>query len=86
MSTKRGGKSLAQIAFTDIGKSAGAAATLSILLIVVVALAGLGKVVVKALGGEEVKYPADARLVDHARAPAPVSAYRSPMEFDEMAR
>src|SRR3954465_8690987 len=45
--TKRGGKSLAQIAFADIGKSAGSAATLAILFIVVIALAGLGKVVVK---------------------------------------
>src|SRR3954454_626531 len=63
MSTKRGGKSLAQIAFTDIGKSAGTAATLAILFIVVIALAGLGKVVVKALGGEEVKYPAGSQLV-----------------------
>src|SRR3954471_13576149 len=62
MSTKREGKSLAQIAFTDIGKSAGAAATLAILFIVVIALAGLGKVVVKALGGEEVKYPAGSVL------------------------
>src|SRR3954452_20148652 len=66
MSTKRGGKSLAQIAFTDIGKSAGTAATLAILFIVVIALAGLGKVVVKALGGEEVKYPAGSRLVDRS--------------------
>src|SRR5258705_10211459 len=51
-STRRDGKSLAQIAYTDIGKVAGTAATIAILFIIVIALAGLGKVVVKALGGE----------------------------------
>jgi carbon starvation protein len=62
-SLRRGGRSLAQIAFHDIGRVAGTAATAAILFIIIVALAGLGKVVVKALGGEEVKYPAGARLV-----------------------
>src|SRR5256885_589419 len=57
-SLRRKGCSLAQIAYSDIGKVAGSTATIAILLIIVVALAGLGKVVVKALGGEEVKYPA----------------------------
>src|ERR1700722_11160587 len=56
-SLRRGGKSLAQIAYSDIGKTAGTAATIAILFILVIALAGLGKVVVKALGGEAVKYP-----------------------------
>src|SRR5258705_1844 len=51
-SIRRDGKSLAQIAYTDIGKVAGTAATIAILFIIVIALAGLGKVVVKALGGE----------------------------------
>ncbi len=59
-STRRGGRSLAQMAYSEIGKIAGTAATIAILFIIVVALAGLGKVVVKALGGEEVKYPADS--------------------------
>ena len=54
-STRRDGKSLAQIAFIDVGKTAGTAATVAIVLILVVALAGLGKVVVKALGGEDAK-------------------------------
>src|SRR5256714_7785077 len=63
MSLRRDGKSLAQIAFIDIGKLAGWAAMLAILFIIVIALAGLGKVVVKALGGEEVKYPAGSELV-----------------------
>ena len=61
-STRRGGRSLAQIAYHDIGKVAGATGTIAILLIIVVALAGLGKVVVKALGGETVAYPAGSVL------------------------
>jgi carbon starvation protein len=51
-SIRRGGKSLAQIAFHDIGKVAGTAAMIAILFILIIALAGLGKVVVKALGGD----------------------------------
>src|SRR4051794_32181256 len=54
-SVRRGGKSLAQIAFTELGRSASIIVSLAILVIVVIALAGLGFVVVKALGGEEVK-------------------------------
>ncbi len=65
-STRRGGKSLAQIAVSDIGRVAGTAATVAILFIIVIALAGLGKVVVKALGGEEVKYPAGSVLIKPA--------------------
>src|SRR4051812_30489888 len=61
-SIRRGGRSLAQIAFSDIGRVAGAAATIAILFIIVIALAGLGKVVVKALGGEDVKYPQDSMI------------------------
>src|SRR5213078_5329962 len=61
-STRRNGKSLAQIAYGDVGKIAGTAATAAILFIIVIALAGLGKVVVKALGGEEVTYPAWSML------------------------
>jgi carbon starvation protein len=63
MSTRRNGKSLAQIAVTDVGRVAGTAATIAIIGIIIVALAGLGKVVVKALGGEEVKYPAGSQLI-----------------------
>ena len=62
-SLRRGGKSLAQIAFSDVGKVAGTAATVAILFIIVIALAGLGKVVVKALGGEPVRYPAGSRFL-----------------------
>ncbi|HMC63515.1 MAG TPA: carbon starvation protein A [Gemmataceae bacterium] len=53
-SVRRGGKSLAEIARTELGKPAAAVVSVAILFIVVIALAGLGFVVVKALGGEEV--------------------------------
>src|SRR5450432_4894482 len=56
-SIRRGGKSLAQIAFSDVGKVAGTACMVAILFILIIALAGLGKVVVKALGGEYIKFP-----------------------------
>src|SRR5438477_1818007 len=66
-SVRRDGKSLAQIAFSDIGPIAGTAAMIAILFIIVIALAGLGKVVVKALGGEEVRYPAGS-VLDYSTA------------------
>ena len=50
----RGGLSLAGLARQEIGRPAGIAAAIAILYIVIIALAGLGIVVVKALGGEEV--------------------------------
>jgi carbon starvation protein len=56
-SVRRGGKSLAQIALTELGRPASIIVSLAILVIVVIALAGLGFVVVKALGGEEVRLP-----------------------------
>ncbi len=56
-SVRHQGRSLAEIARLAIGPTAGAAASLSILFIVVIALSGLGVVVVKALGGEEIKMP-----------------------------
>ena len=62
-SIRRDGKSLAQIARQDVGKWAGGAAATAILFILIIALAGLGKVIVKALGGEEVHYPVGSRLV-----------------------
>src|SRR5438094_2827972 len=54
-SVRRGGKSLAQIALTELGRPAGIILSVAILFIVIIALAGLGFVVVKALGGDEVK-------------------------------
>ncbi len=53
-SVRHGGRSLAEIARAEIGSLAGGTASIAILFVVVIALAGLGLVVVKALGGEEV--------------------------------
>ncbi|MCI0465226.1 MAG: carbon starvation protein A [Gemmataceae bacterium] len=61
-SVRRGGKSLAQIAFTELGRGPALIVSLAILVIVVIALAGLGFVVVKALGGEEVKFAKDTEI------------------------
>src|SRR5580693_2454475 len=54
-SVRCGGKSLAEIARTELGSWANGVVSAAILFIVVIALAGLGFVVVKALGGEEIK-------------------------------
>jgi carbon starvation protein len=56
-SIRRNGKSLAQMAYDEIGRVAGWSAMIAILFIIIIALAGLGKVVVKALGGENVPLP-----------------------------
>lgn len=56
-SVRRDGKSIAEIARHELGYPAAIVASVAILFIVVIALAGLGFVVVKALGGEEVKLP-----------------------------
>src|SRR4030095_6099832 len=57
-SVRRNGRSLAEIARSEIGPIAGATASLAILFVVIIALSGLGMVVVKALGGEEIKLAA----------------------------
>src|SRR5207342_20301 len=62
-SVRRGGKSLAGIAREEIGPVAGGATAVAILYVIIIALAGLGIVVVKALGGEEVPMPAQTVLV-----------------------
>ena len=51
-SVRRDGKSLAEIARHELGRPASVIASLAILFIIVIALAGLGFVVVKALGGK----------------------------------
>src|SRR5579862_4557501 len=51
-SVRHGGRSLAEIARTEIGRVAGNTASITILFVVIIALAGLGIIVVKALGGE----------------------------------
>src|SRR5215475_722281 len=62
-SVRRGGKSLAQIALTELGRPAAIVVSLAILFIVVIALAGLGFVVVKALGGDEINLAQGTRIV-----------------------
>src|SRR5438874_1654637 len=61
-SVRRGGKSLAQIALSELGRPAAIVTSLAIMFIVIIALAGLGIVVVKALGGEELVLPAGVRV------------------------
>jgi carbon starvation protein len=56
-SVRRDGKSLAEIARTELGKPAALVSSVAILFIVIIALAGLSFVVVKALGGEDAKLP-----------------------------
>ncbi len=69
-SVRRNGRSLAEIARVEIGALAGGTASVAILFIVIIALAGLGVVVVKALGGEEIKLAAGTifHLPDEAQA------------------
>jgi carbon starvation protein len=62
VSTRRGGLSLAGLARDEISRPAGLAAAIAILYIVIIALAGLGIVVVKALGGEEIRMKAGSAL------------------------
>ena len=56
-SVRRNGRSLAEIARVEIGPVAGGTAAIAILFIIVNALAGLGLVVVKALGGDTLTRP-----------------------------
>src|SRR5271154_4296337 len=62
MSIRRGGKSLAHIAYDEVGKVAGWAAIIAILFIIVIALAGLGRGVVNALGGGAVPLPPGSKV------------------------
>lgn len=55
VSVRNDGRSLAEILRRMLGGVPGTLAAISILFIVVIALSGLGLVVVKALGGEEIK-------------------------------
>jgi carbon starvation protein len=61
-SVRRGGKSLAEIARTELGRPAVVVVSAAILFIVIIALAGLGFVVVKALGGDEVRLREGTRI------------------------
>ena len=62
-SVRHGGRSLAEIARAEIGNVGGTIASITILFVVIIALSGLGLVVVKALGGEEVKLAAKTQVV-----------------------
>src|SRR5919204_5041940 len=62
-SVRCGGRSLAEIARRELGRGASIVVSAAILFIVVVALAGLGFVVVKALGGDEVQLAEGTRIV-----------------------
>jgi carbon starvation protein len=62
-SVRRGGKSLAEIARAELGPFASIVVSAAILFIVIIALAGLGFVVVKALGGEEVTFADKTKIV-----------------------
>jgi carbon starvation protein len=70
-SIRRNGRSLAEIAREEIGPVAGLVCAIAILFIIVNALAGLGLVVVKALGGEELRFPKGAAIMlEGGRPPA----------------
>jgi carbon starvation protein len=74
-SVRRGGKSLAEIARTELGRPAAVIVSAAILFIVVIALAGLGFVVVKALGGDEVNLAEGTKIVlPHGQVPQPEPA------------
>src|SRR5262249_49079463 len=61
-SERRNGKSLGEIARAELGRPAAVIVSAAILFIVIIALAGLGVVVVKALGGETLKLPPESRV------------------------
>ncbi len=75
-SVRRDGKSLAEIARVELGKPAAIVASVAILFIVIIALAGLGFVVVKALGGEEVKLLKGMQISVPVTAVQPVATER----------
>src|SRR5437660_1173564 len=81
-SVRRGGKSLAEIARTELGPWANLVVSAAILFIVVIALAGLGFVVVKALGGDEVKLPEGMRITLPSGASDERDTQLSGDEFD----
>jgi carbon starvation protein len=61
-SVRYGGQSLAAIARAQLGRFAGVVVSAAILFIVVIALAGLGLVVVKALGGDDIRLGNDTKI------------------------
>jgi carbon starvation protein len=89
-SVRRAGKSLAQIARTELGRPAAVIVSAAILFIVVIALAGLGFVVVKALGGDEIRLaegteiilPKGAQLQETPESTFILRSYRFPEGCD----
>src|SRR5260221_2249193 len=70
-SVRRDGKSLAEIARSELGPWARGVVSAAILFIVVIALAGLGVVVVKALGGEGIRLPTSLGILLPESTPQP---------------
>ena len=62
-SLRHKGRSLAQIAREEIGPVSGGMGIVAIIFITIVSLAGLGAVVVKALGGDEVGVQPNSRII-----------------------
>ena len=62
-SVRCNGKSLAEIARNELGRTAGIIVSAAILFIVIITLAGLSFIVVKALGGDEIKLAEGTRIV-----------------------
>ena len=62
-SVRNNGRSLAEIARAEVGNVGGTVASIAILFVVIIALSGLGIVVVKALGGEEIKLAEKTQIV-----------------------
>src|SRR5437016_7908816 len=81
-SVRRGGKSLAEIARNELGRPAAVIVSAAILFIVVIALAGLGFVVVKALGGDEIRLAKDTRIVVPAGSEPQPDADKSTAEHN----
>jgi carbon starvation protein len=73
-SVRHGGRSLAEIARSELGRPAAIIVSAAILFIVIIALAGLGIVVVKALGGETILLPAGTQI----KVKAPPSRLKEP--------
>jgi carbon starvation protein len=81
------GKSLAEIARNELGRPAAIVVSAAILFIVIIALAGLGFVVVKALGGDEIQLAEGTKialpqgsdvLMEEARTDAGRTTWRFP--------
>jgi carbon starvation protein len=80
-SVRRGGRSLAEIAKAELGKQASLIASLAILVIVIIAIASLAFIVVKALGGEEAKLPSGTLIATPAGTKAEVVASERGTEY-----